>query len=164
MNENPITVRRIVVGLILAVFGLTTVVFPWAFYVLTLGIGLLAIYELNGLCKIKGQEVEYSVAVLGVAAYIVLAALGMLHKWEGVLIAAIIIATFSLGMYGAEKGYFARTAYTLLSVLYIGKLLTYWVFIRSIPGEGMLFTFYAIVLIALTDILGMVVGTFLGPP
>jgi phosphatidate cytidylyltransferase len=162
VNENPITVRRIVVGLILAVFGLTTVVFPWAFYVLTLGIGLAAIYELNGLCKIKGQEVEYSVAVLGVAAYIVLAALGMLHKWEGVLIAAIIIATFSLGMYGAEKGYFARTAYTLLSVLYIGKLLTYWVFIRSIPSEGMLFTFYAVVLIALTDILGMVVGTFLG--
>ena len=39
-------------------------------------------------------------------------------------------------MYGEQKGYFARTAYTLLAVLYIGKLLTYFVFIRQIAGNG----------------------------
>ena len=41
-------------------------------------------------------------------------------------------------MYGEQKGYFARTAYTLLAVLYIGKLLTYFVFLRAIPENGML--------------------------
>ncbi len=33
-------------------------------------------------------------------------------------------------MFGEQKGYFARTAYTLLAALYIGKLLTYFVVIR----------------------------------
>lgn len=154
--------RRIVVGVLLAAFGLATVLYPYAFYLLLLCIGLAALYELNGLCKNKGQELEYPIAVLGVVAFMVLAVAGKMYKWEGVLLAAVIIATFWLGMYGEQKGYFARTAYTLLSVLYIGKLLTYWIFIRSIPIDGMYLTIYAVVLVALTDTLGMVVGTFLG--
>ncbi len=48
---------------------------------------------------------------------------------------ASVIAAFSIGMYGEQKGYFARTAYTLLAVLYIGKLLTYFVFIRADTGQ-----------------------------
>ncbi len=156
------TERRIVVGLILAAVGLFCVVFPWLFYLLILAIGLASIYEFNYLCAIKGQPLEYSVAVLGVCAYIAMAVFGLLHKWEGVLLAAIVIAAFAIGMYGEEKGYFARTAYTLLAVLYIGKLLTYFVFIRQIAGDGMLLTFYVIVLIALTDTFGMLVGTSVG--
>ncbi|HTU80985.1 MAG TPA: phosphatidate cytidylyltransferase [Candidatus Acidoferrales bacterium] len=154
--------RRIVVGLIVAAIGLACVVVPWAFYLLVLGIGLGAIYELNALCTIKGQALEYPVAVGGVACYVILAALSLLHQWEGVLLAAIVIATFWLGMYGEQKGYFARTAYTLLAVLYIGKLLSYFVLIRQIPNDGMLWTFYAIVAIALTDIFGLVFGTLAG--
>lgn len=159
---NPITMRRIVVGVLLAAFGLSTIVWPWAFYLLLLVIGLFCIFELNALCTIKGQPLEYPIAVTGVAAYIVLAALGMLHKWEGVLLAAIVIATFWIGMYGEQKGYFARTAYTLLGVLYIGKSLTYFVFIREVPQTGYWLATMAIVLIALTDVLGMVVGTLVG--
>ena len=159
---NPITMRRIVVGVLLAAFGLSTIVWPWAFYLLLLVIGLFCIFELNALCTIKGQPLEYPIAVTGVAAYIVLAALGMLHKWEGVLLAAIVIATFWIGMYGEQKGYFARTAYTLLGVLYIGKSLTYFVFIREVPQTGYWLATVAIVLIALTDVLGMVVGTLVG--
>ncbi len=68
-------------------------------------------------------------------AYVVLAGFGVLHKWEGVLLAGIVIAAFWIGMYGEQKGYFARTAYTLLAVLYIGKLLTYFVFVRADRGQ-----------------------------
>jgi phosphatidate cytidylyltransferase len=49
-----------------------------------------------------------------------------------------------------------------LAVLYIGKLLTYFVFIRQIAGNGMWLTFYVIVLIALTDTFGMLVGASIG--
>ncbi len=150
------------VGLIVAAIGLLCVLFPWAFYALLLAIGLASIYEFNDLCSIKGQPLEYVVAVLGVCGYVAMAVFGVLHKWEGVLLAAIVIAAFSIGMYGEQKGYFARTAYTLLAVLYIGKLLTYFVFIRQVPGTGMWLTFYAIVLIALTDTFGMLVGTVVG--
>ncbi|MGB6987081.1 MAG: phosphatidate cytidylyltransferase [Candidatus Aquilonibacter sp.] len=154
--------RRVVVGLLLAVVGLTLVANQWAFDALVLVLGILMLYELNYLCEIKGQPLEYQVAMVGVVGYIVLAWFDLLHKWEGVLLAGITIASFSIGMYGGEKGYFARTAYTLLAVLYIGKLLTYFVFLRSIPEVGIWWTYDVVVLIALTDISGMVVGSWIG--
>lgn len=160
--SQPITMRRIVVGLIVALVGLSTIVYAWAFYLLLLVVGLAMLYELNALCEIKGQPLVYPVAVFGVAAYVVLAAFGRLHNWEGVLLAAVTIASFSIGMYGDRQGYFARTAYTLLAVLYIGKLLTYFAFIRAEHGTGMWWALYVVVLIALTDIFGMVIGTFAG--
>lgn len=156
------TERRIVVGLIVAAVGLFCVLFPWAFYLLILAIGLASIYEFNYLCAIKGQPLEYPVAVLGVSTYIAMAIFSLLHTWEGVLLATIVIVAFAIGMYGEEKGYFARTAYTLLAVLYIGKLLTYFVFIRQISGDGMALTFFVIVMIALTDTFGMIVGASVG--
>ncbi len=125
-------------------------------------IGLASIYEFNYLCASKGQPLENPVAVLGVCTYIAMAVFNLLHKWEGVLLAGIVIVAFSIGMYGEQKGYFARTAYTLLAVLYIGKLLTYFVFIRQIPGDGMWLTFYVIVMIALTDTFGMLIGSNFG--
>jgi phosphatidate cytidylyltransferase len=155
--------RRVLVGLLLAVVGLTLVANQWAFDALVLVLGTLMLYELNYLCEIKGQPLEYPVAILGVVAYIVMACFDLLHKWEGVLLAGITIASFSIGMYGEEtKGYFARTAYTLLAVLYIGKLLTYFVFLRGIPQLGIWWTYDVVVLIALTDIFGMVVGSLIG--
>jgi phosphatidate cytidylyltransferase len=160
--SNPITMRRVVFGVALAVVGLACVVVPWAFYLLILAIGIVSLYELNALCVIKGQPLVYPVAMLGVAGYVLLAAFDLLHRWEGVLLAAIVIAAFWIGMYGEQQGYFARTAYTLLAVLYIGKLLTYFVFIRQVPGVGAWWTVFAIVLIALTDTFGMVVGTLFG--
>jgi phosphatidate cytidylyltransferase len=157
-----LTGRRIVVGLIVAAIGLSCVIFPWAFYLLLLAIGLASIYEFNYLCAIKGQPLEYPVALLGVVAYVAMAVFNVLHKWEGVLLAGIIVAAFWIGMYGEQKGYFARTAYTLLAVLYIGKLLTYFVFIRQIDGNGIWLTFYVIAIIALTDIFAMIVGSLIG--
>ena len=154
--------RRVVVGLIVAAIGLACVFVPWAFYVLLLAIGLASIYELNRLCEIKGQPLEYQVAVVGVCAYIAMAVFGLIHKWEGVLLAGIVVGAFCIGMYGEQKGYFARTAYTLLAVLYIGKLLTYFVFVRQIPGTGLAMTIYLIVTVALTDIFGMLVGSAIG--
>ncbi|MBV8117264.1 MAG: phosphatidate cytidylyltransferase, partial [Candidatus Eremiobacteraeota bacterium] len=161
-SDNPITLRRVVVGVIVAAIGLGCVAVPWAFYALIFAIGLASIYELNALCEKKGQPLEYPVAVFGVGAYVIMAVFDMLHKWEGVLLAGITIAAFWIGMYGEQKGYFARTAYTLLAALYIGKLLTYFVFVRQIPNNGLWMTFYLILLVALTDIFGMLVGTFAG--
>ena len=154
--------RRIVGGVIVAAIGLASIFVPWVFSLLLLGIGLGSLYELNALCTIKGQPLEYPVAVLGVTAYIALATFHLAHDWEGTLLATIVIVSFWIGMYGEQKGYFARTAYTLLAVLYIGKLITYFVFIRQVGGNGVWLTFYVVVLIALTDIFGMLIGTVIG--
>ncbi|HTX57021.1 MAG TPA: phosphatidate cytidylyltransferase [Candidatus Acidoferrales bacterium] len=162
VSGNNAVVRRILVGLIVAAVGLTLVARVWTFDALVLVLGVVMLYELNALCEIKGQPLEYQVAMVGVVAYIVLAMFDLLHKWEGVLLAGITIASFSIGMYGEQKGYFARTAYTLLAVLYIGKLLTYFIFLRSVPQLGIWWTYDVVVLIALTDIFAMVVGSLIG--
>ena len=154
--------RRIAVGLGVAAIGFASMYFAWTFYVLVLAIGFVALFELNALCEIKGQPLEYPVAVFGVGAYVALAMFGRLSTWEGALLAVVIIASFWIGMYGEEKGYFARTAYTLLAVLYIGKLLTYFIFIRAVPTNGVWWTILVVLLIAFTDIFAMVVGSLLG--
>lgn len=159
--------RRVMVGIALAVVGLGSVFYAPAFYAVILVIGLISLHELSRLCDIKGQPLEYQVAVIGVLAYILLSVFGLLSRWEGVLLAFIVLATFWLGMYGEQKGYFARTAYTLLAVLYIGKLLTYFIFIRQMPivagiNRGISWTLFVIVLIALTDILAMLIGSVIG--
>ena len=159
---RPVTVRRVVVGLVLALFGIASVFNPWTFYAVVLIVGLISLYELSHLCDIKGQPLEYPVAMLGVLCYIALAVLQLSHRWEGVLLAGIVLAAFWLGMHGEQKGYFARTAYTLLAVLYIGKLLTYFVFIRQAPNVGLYWTLYVVVLVALTDIFAMLVGSLIG--
>lgn len=154
--------RRIVGGVVVAAIGLASVLDPTVFYVLLLIIALASLYELNALCTIKGQPLEYPVAVLGVVAYIAFAVFHLMHKWEGTLVAAIVMVSFWIGTYGEQKGYFARTAYTLLAVLYIGKLITYFVFIRQIAENGAALTFYVVILVALTDIFGMLVGSQIG--
>jgi phosphatidate cytidylyltransferase len=154
--------RRIVVGLALAIVGLGCVIWAPAFYALLVILGSIMLYELSRLCDIKGQPLEFQVAVIGVLAYIFLAIFHGMSRWEGVLLAFIVLATFWLGMYGEQQGYFARTAYTLLAVLYIGKLLTYFVFIREVAAHGVYWTIFVIVLIAMTDISAMTIGSLAG--
>lgn len=159
---RPRMARRVLVGAALAAVGLLSVCVPAAFYAVVVVVGLMSLYELSTLCDIKGQPLEYPVAVFGVLGYILMAVFGLLHKWEGVLLAAIVMASFWIGMYGEQKGYFARTAYTLLAVLYIGKLLSYFVFIRAVPANGLWWTIDVIVLIAMTDIMAMAIGSLAG--
>ncbi len=130
--------RRVVVGLIVAVVGLTLVVNAVDVLRADPRHRLdLAVTNSMRSATIKGQPLEFRVAIVGVSRLHRCSRMfDLLHKWEGVLLAGITIASFSIGMYGEEKGYFARTAYTLLAVLYIGKLLTYFIFLRSAPGIG----------------------------
>jgi len=159
---RPLTTRRVVVGFGLAVVGIACIFWAPAFYALLLVLGSIMLYELSRLCDIKGQPLEFQVAIAGVLAYVFLAIFHLMSKWEGVLLACIIFATFWLGMYGDRKRYFARTAYTLLAVLYIGKLLTYFIFIREVPYSGLTWTIFVVVLIAMTDISAMLVGSVIG--
>ncbi|MDB5040276.1 MAG: CDP-diglyceride synthetase, partial [Candidatus Eremiobacteraeota bacterium] len=61
----------------------------------------------------------------------------------------------------AESGYFARSGYTLLGVLYIGKLLTYFIAIRALH-DGATWTVLVILIIAFTDIFAMLIGSAFG--
>jgi phosphatidate cytidylyltransferase len=160
--DRSISTRRIIVGLALAIAGIGSVFWLPAFVVLCTAIALGCLWEFAQLSARKGPWLEIPVAVAAIVAYFVLTYLGLIHRYEGVLLAATVVTALVTGLFASTDGAFARSGYTLLAVLYIGKLTTYFVAIRLLPRIGIAATVMAILLIALTDIFAMVIGTRIG--
>ncbi|HEY4440358.1 MAG TPA: phosphatidate cytidylyltransferase [Candidatus Elarobacter sp.] len=162
-SKPPVAVgtRRIVIGVLLAVVGFACVAWPPAFTILVMLIATGCLYEFAGLSSRKGPQLELPVAMAAVWAYIALTHFGLIHKYEGILLAATVIVALATATFTANSGYFARSGYTLLGVLYIGKLLTYFIAIRAL-ANGALWTVWVIVLVAFTDIFAMLVGSAIG--
>jgi phosphatidate cytidylyltransferase len=134
---------------------------PPAFTLFVLAVATGCIYEFAGLSAKKGPAIELPVAIAAVWAYVILTHFGLIHRYEGILLAATVIIALGTATFTASSGYFARSGYTLLGVLYIGKLLTYFVAIRALH-DGVIWTVWIIVLVAFTDIFAMLIGTAFG--
>ncbi len=160
--EAPAIPRaRVLIGVILAVVGFACVAWSPAFTVLVLLIATGCVYEFAGLSARKGPQLVVPVAMVAVWAYVLLANFGLIHHYEGILLAGTVVVALATATFTSDSGYFARSGYTLLGVLYIGKLLTYFIAIRHLH-YGALWTSWAIVIVAFTDIFAMLVGTALG--
>ncbi|MBV8074696.1 MAG: phosphatidate cytidylyltransferase [Candidatus Eremiobacteraeota bacterium] len=146
----------------LAVVGLGSVFWAPAFTVLIALIALGCLWEFDKLALRKGTPLELAVAAPAVLGYVVLTALGSIRHYESMLLAGTIIATLAFSTFAHKGHYLARSAYTLLAVLYIGKLISYFITIRAIPEIGLTLTIYAIFIVACTDIFAMLVGIALG--
>jgi phosphatidate cytidylyltransferase len=161
-NPQPsISTRRVLIGLLLAVVGFAAVAWLPAFTVLVLFLASCCVYEFAGLSARKGPAIVLPVAMAAVWAYIILTHLGLIHQYEGILLAVTVVVALATATFTAESGYFARSGYTLLCVLYIGKLLTYFIAIRALH-DGALWMVWIIFIVAFTDIFAMVVGTKFG--
>ncbi len=156
-----VSMQRVVIGLLLAAVGLGTVAWPPAFSLLVLAIATGCLYEFAGLSARKGPQLEVPVAMLAVWVYIILTYFGMIHRYEGIVLAATVVVALATATFTADSGYFARTGYTLFGVLYIGKLLTYFIAIRALH-DGAVWTVWVIFLVAFTDIFAMLVGSTFG--
>lgn len=154
--------RRIFTGLIMAAVGFSAMLWVPAYVVLCIAIAVACLWEFAQLSARNGPAIEFPVAVAAVVAYFVLTSLGLIHRWEGVLLAATVIVALVTAIFSSSGNYLARCGYTLLGVLYIGKLLSYFLAIRLLPGIGMNVTMYAVILIAMTDIFAMIIGTAIG--
>lgn len=154
--------RRVLVGIQLAVVGIGSVYWVPTFAVLLLAIAIGCLWELSKLAEHKDQELEFPVAAAAVTAYLALTSVGLIHRWEGTLLSLTVIAAFIYAFLGKQSGYIARSAFTLLGVLYIGKLISYFMTIRLIPHLGSYYVVDAIFIIALTDISCMAVGMSIG--
>jgi len=154
--------RRTSVGLALAAVVLGSTATIPTFTLVVLGITLGSLHELSAMTARKGQPLVFPVAALAVGAYTVLAALGMQHTYEKAMLAATVLASLAFSLGGDRQQYIARSAFTLLGVLYIGWLGSYFLALRNLPHVGMAYTIAAIVVIAFTDIFAMLVGTTLG--
>jgi len=154
--------NRLAIGCGLAVVALSAVLSVPAFAALVLVLVLASLYELSRLSARKDVEIVFPVASVACACYIVLAAMRLLHRFEAELLATTVVAALGFSLAGKQQGYFARSAYTLLGVCYLGKLGSYFITLRTLPHGGLAYTYLAIVLIGLTDIFAMVVGVRLG--
>ena len=133
-----------------------------AFALVVIVIALGSLREFAQLSARQGTQIEFPVAFTAVLLYEVLTAFGWIHRYEGVLLGATVVLALGSAMLGPGGNFFARAGYTVLAVLYIGKLLSYFIAIRSIPDLGIPLTLYAIILIALTDVWAMIVGVAIG--
>ena len=149
------------IGVLLAALGLGAVYWPWAFALLVLAIATGCLYEFAGLSARKGPQLEVPVAMAAVWVYIILTYFGMIHRYEGILLAATVVVALATATFTADSGYFARSGYTLFGVLYIGKLLTYFIAIRALH-DGAVWTVWIIFLVAFTDIFAMLIGSTFG--
>jgi phosphatidate cytidylyltransferase len=154
--------RRVLVGLLLAVVGLGSAFWSPAFLVLTTAIAVGCLWEFEQLSARKGPALEFPVALGATIGYMGLTYLGLIHRYEGVLLAATVVVALVTALFSSSGGAFARSGYTLLGVLYIGKLTTYFVAIRRIPEIGTAATIMVVVIIALTDVFAMLIGTRFG--
>jgi phosphatidate cytidylyltransferase len=162
-GSNPVAgSRRILVGVLLGIVGLGSVLWAPGFALLVTAVALGCLWEFAQLSARKGPAIEYPVALGAVVAYMALTYFHLIHRWEGVLLGATVIVALATAAFSSTSGSFARSGFTLLGVLYIGKLISYFIAIRALPGIGLAVTMYAIVMIAFTDIFAMVVGTTIG--
>jgi len=154
--------RRVVVGIVLAVIGLASVYDLRTFTLLVCAIACGSLLELQELTKKSGQPLIAPLAFAASIAYLVLAMCGLLARYEGVLLAITMLAVLAWSMWGERQGYLVRSAATLLAVLYVGKLLSYFIAIRREPGAGAILTVMVIFLVACTDIFAMLIGKRFG--
>jgi phosphatidate cytidylyltransferase len=160
-KQRAVSGRRILIGLLLAAIGFAAVAWPPAFTVLVLAVATGCIYEFAGLSAKKGPALELPVAIAAVWAYVILTHFGLIHRYEGLLLAGTVIVALATATFTAESGYLARSGYTLLGVLYIGKLMTYFIAIRALH-DGVIWMVWIIFLVAFTDIFAMLIGTAFG--
>ncbi len=154
--------RRTATGIVLAVIVFGSIATVPTFTIVVLAITLASLWELAGLSAKKGQALIFPVAAVAVATYIVLAALNLQHTYEKPLLGVTIIASLAFSLAGERQGYFARSAFTVFGVLYIGWLASYFIALRNLPEVGPAYAAASIFAIAITDIFAMLVGTAIG--
>jgi len=161
-SRNNDLSRRAVSGTLMAVVVLGSVATVPTFTLVALVATIGSLWELARLSARNGQTLIFPVAAVAVACYIVLAAVGLQHHYEKILLAGTLLASVVVSLLGSRQGFLARSAYTLFGVIYIGWLSSYFLALRNLPQVGTAFTIAAIVLIAFTDIFAMLVGVAIG--
>ena len=159
---RPANGRRVVIGVLLAAVGLGLAMWPPGFALLVEAIAIGALWELGKLAERKAVPIEFTVAAVATTAFLSLTYFGLIKRFESDLLSLTIVAAMLSATFLRRGQQLMRSAFTLLGVLYIGKLLSYFIAIRALPGIGVPATVMVIFVIALTDIGAMVIGIRFG--
>lgn len=159
--RRELTVKRVLIGFLVAGLGVASIFNEMAFTLVITTIAVVGSIEFSNLARRAGAEVALPIAVAACAAYPLLAYFHLLGHDESALIVAIVLASFVASLPAGLERFAGRVAMTVLASLYLGKLLSYFIILRLSP-DGARLTFWLIVIVALTDIVGMIVGLGFG--
>lgn len=155
-------VRRIVMGVVIATIGLASVCDLRSYTLLIMLIACGALIEFQGLSEKIGGKCIAPIAFTASFAYLIFAMFGLLARYESLLLGFTILAALIWAMFGSQRGYLTRSAVTVFAVMYTGKLLSYFILLRSNPTIGIALTLFVIFVVACTDIFAMLVGKYAG--
>jgi phosphatidate cytidylyltransferase len=159
--RRELTLKRVAVGLLVAVVGIASIFNQLAFAAVILTITLVGSVEFSNLARRAGGEVSLPIAFAACAAYPILAYFDLLGRYESSLVAAIVLASFIAALPASLERYSGRVAMTVLASLYLGKLLSYFIVVRALP-HGAPLVLWFVIIVVLTDTVGMIAGLGFG--
>src|SRR5579864_455465 len=159
--RQALTAKRVLIGFVVAVLGIASIYNTLAFALVVVSISVIAAVEFANLAKRSGAEVALPVSLIACGLYPTLAYFHLLAQYEAWLITAIVVASFAASLTADLDHFAGRCAMTVLSTLYLGKMFSFLVLLRE-AHNGLAFTLWLIVIVALTDIVGMIAGLGFG--
>ncbi len=159
--RRELTAKRVIIGFVVAAVGIASIANEIAFALVITAIAVIGAIEFANLARRAGGEVALPVAVTACAAYPILAYFHLLGKYESALVVTIVVASFVASLTASLDHFAERVALTLLSTMYLGKLLSYYIILRQ-EVDGARLVLWLVVVVALTDIVGMIAGLGFG--
>lgn len=159
--RGGLTARRVITGIVVAALGIGSIFSAPAFGILILLIGVSGAYEFSTLAKRANADVSLPVVIFGVVAYVALAYFQQTQRYESGLIALIVVMAVVFCLAAGIEHFGARVGWTLFATLAAGKLLSYFIVLRQ-EHNGLAFVLWTVIIVALTDIVGMIVGLSFG--
>lgn len=159
--RRELTGKRVLIGFLVAAVGIASIFNEIAFTIVITSIAVIGSIEFANLARRAGGEVALPIAVAACAAYPLLAYFHLLARYESTLVVAIVISSFVASLTARLERFAGRVAMTVLAALYLGKLLSYFILLRLSP-DGARLTLWLVVIVALTDIVGMIAGLGFG--
>jgi phosphatidate cytidylyltransferase len=159
--RRELTAKRIIIGFVVAAIGVGSIANEIAFAIVITSIAVIGAVEFANLARRAGNQVALPIAVAACAAYPLLAFFHLLGRYESALVVSIVLASFVASLSARLDHFAGRVAMTVLTTMYLGKLLSYFILLRQQP-DGARITFWLVVIVALTDIVGMVAGLGFG--
>jgi phosphatidate cytidylyltransferase len=160
--RQELSLKRVVVGVLIAVAGLATVLSAPLFGLVVLVIGILSSIEFARLSQRAGAAASLWVLLPAVSAYIVGTFFGRIERFESGILVVVVVAAMLAALAGGIDRFAVRWGMTVLAVLYLGKIGSYLIAIRQIHDHGTAYMLWFIVVVGLTDTMAMLGGLRFG--
>lgn len=163
--RQELSLKRVGIGLLVAAIGIGCVFSKPLWGLLLLAIGVLSSIELSRLTQRAGAAASLWVTIPAVVMYLIATYFKFIDENEGGILVAVVIASMIAAFAGGVDRFAARWGANLLVSLYLGKVASYLIAIRLVGHsgyQGAAYTLWLILVVALTDIVGMLAGLRFG--